>query len=130
MKTAIIFGVTGQDGSYLSELLIEKGYRVIGVARRVSTSNTQRINHLLNNGLELINGDVTDSHSIYRILTEFKPEEVYNLAAQSHVGTSFNQASTTWDITAKGLIRWVLLVLTLLATPITRYPFSINNSDK
>tara|TARA_Y100000310_G_scaffold107482_1_gene105907 strand:- start:289 stop:1404 length:1116 start_codon:yes stop_codon:yes gene_type:complete len=104
MKTAVIFGVTGQDGSYLSELLIEKGYRVLGVARRVSTSNTQRISHLLNNGLELISGDVTDPHSIYRILTEFKPEEVYNLAAQSHVGTSFNQASTTWDITAKGCL--------------------------
>jgi GDPmannose 4,6-dehydratase len=103
-KTAVIFGVTGQDGSFLSEFLLDKGYRVVGVARRVSTDNTQRISSLLNNGLELVGGDVTDSHSVYRVLRDFKPEEVYNLAAQSHVGTSFNQASTTWDITAKGCL--------------------------
>lgn len=107
MKTAVIFGVTGQDGSYLSELLLKKDYHVVGVARRVSTDNTQRLSLLLNSAFpsfELVSGDITDPYSVHRILTQFKPDEVYNLAAQSHVGTSFNQPSTTWDITAKGCL--------------------------
>ena len=106
MKTAIIFGATGQDGSYLSEFLISKDYFVVGVARRVSTTNTQRINHLLSNSNFLLaEGDITDPHSVNNILNTYKDSvEVYNLAAQSHVGTSFKQPATTWDITGKGCL--------------------------
>ncbi len=105
MKTAVIFGVTGQDGSFLSELLLSKQYKVIGVARRSSLPNTSRINLLLNIPIfELVSGDVTDPYSVHRILQKYKPDEVYNLAAQSHVGTSFVQPSTTWDITGKGCL--------------------------
>ena len=102
---AVIFGVTGQDGYYLSKLLIEKGYSVVGVCRRTSTPNTSRIDDLIKNrGLKIAQGDITDFGSVYSILDEEKPSEVYNLAAQSHVGTSFNQPSLTWDITAKGCL--------------------------
>jgi GDPmannose 4,6-dehydratase len=106
MKTAIIFGVTGQDGSYLTELLLEKNYYVVGVARRVSTDNTSRILHLLDHpAFELQLGDITDTFSIYNILSEYSPvAEVYNLAAQSHVGTSFEQPGLTWDVTGKGVL--------------------------
>ena len=106
MKTAIIIGATGQDGSYLSEFLISKDYFVVGVARRVSTTNTQRINHLLSNSNFLLaEGDITDPHSVNNILNTYKDSvEVYNLAAQSHVGTSFKQPATTWDITGKGCL--------------------------
>ena len=87
---AIIYGVTGQDGSYLSELLLSKDYTVYGVARRTSVSNTLRVNHLLTQKqFHLVQGDVTDSGSIYRLLNEVQADEVYNLAAQSHVVTSF-----------------------------------------
>ena len=102
---AIVYGVTGQDGSYLSELLLSKDYTVYGVARRTSTPNTLRINHLLTQKqFHLIQGDVTDSGSIYRLLNEVQPDEVYNLAAQSHVGTSFEQPSLTWNVTGQGCI--------------------------
>ena len=106
MKTAIIFGVTGQDGSYLTELLLEKNYYVVGVARRVSTDNTSRIVHLLDHpSFELKLGDITDAFSVYNILSEYSPvAEVYNLAAQSHVGTSFEQPGLTWDVTGKGVL--------------------------
>ena len=100
---AIIYGVTGQDGSYLSELLLSKDYTVYGVARRTSVSNTLRVNHLLTQKqFHLTQGDVTDSGSIYRLLNEVQPDEVYNLAAQSHVGTSFEQPSLTWNVTGQG----------------------------
>ena len=114
MKTAVILGVTGQDGSYLAELLLDKGYYVVGIARRVSTDNTSRIFHLLDNpDFELKSGDITDPFSLYNILSAYEPiAEVYNLAAQSHVGTSFDQPSLTWDVTAKG----VLNVLEYLAS--------------
>ena len=103
MKTAIIYGVTGQDGSYLSELLLSKQYTVYGITRRTSVPNTTRINHLLTQKqFHLTQGDVTDSGSIYRLLNEVQADEVYNLAAQSHVGTSFQQPSLTWDVTAQG----------------------------
>tara|TARA_R110000765_G_scaffold304061_2_gene398058 strand:+ start:984 stop:2036 length:1053 start_codon:yes stop_codon:yes gene_type:complete len=103
MTKAIIYGVTGQDGSYLSELLLSKGYTVYGITRRSSGDNTQRIAQLLNkNRFNLVQGDVTDTGSIYRLLNEVQPEEVYNLAAQSHVGVSFKQPSLTWAITAAG----------------------------
>ena len=104
-KKAVIFGVTGQDGYYLSKLLLEKGYSVVGVCRRVSTTNTSRIDGLIQHeGLQIEQGDVTDFGSVYDILSKHCPDEVYNLAAQSHVGTSFNQPSLTWDITAKGCL--------------------------
>ena len=103
---AIIFGVTGQDGSYLAELLLEKEYQVIGVCRRSSVNNAERIRHLLDiEGFDLVTGDVTDVSSITNILLE-NPDvnEIYNLAAQSHVGVSFKQPGTTWDITGKGCL--------------------------
>jgi len=88
MKKAVLFGVTGQDGSYLLELLLEKNYKVVGVTRRVSTGNTSRIKHLLDHeDFELVEGDITDYSSVLRIVEEVEPDEVYNLAAMSHVGT-------------------------------------------
>ena len=103
MKKAVIYGVTGQDGSYLSELLLSKDYIVYGIARRTSVSNTLRVNHLLTQKqFHLTQGDVTDSGSIYRLLNEVQADEVYNLAAQSHVGTSFEQPSLTWNVTGQG----------------------------
>ena len=103
---AIIFGVTGQDGSYLAELLLEKDYQVVGVCRRSSVNNTERIKHLLDiEGFNLVAGDVTDVSSITGIF-QAHPDvnEIYNLAAQSHVGISFTQPGTTWDITGKGCL--------------------------
>jgi len=105
VKKAIIYGVTGQDGSYLSDLLLSKQYTVYGVTRRSSSDNTSRITHLLNiNNFNLIQGDITDTSSIYRLLNEVQPDEVYNLAAQSHVGTSFGQPQLTWCVTAQGCL--------------------------
>lgn len=105
MKRAIIYGVTGQDGSYLSELLLSKEYTVYGITRRSSIDNTIRINHLSNeNNFNLVQGDVTDTSSIYRLLNEVQPDEVYNLAAQSHVGTSFEQPLLTWNVTGQGCL--------------------------
>ena len=105
MKTAIIYGVTGQDGSYLSEFLLSKGYTIYGVTRRSSVDNTSRIAHLLNKtDFNLVQGDVTDYSSIDRLLNEVQPDEVYNLAAQSNVGTSFNQPLLTWNVTGQGCL--------------------------
>ena len=106
MKKAIIFGVTGQDGSHLADLLLLKEYSVLGVARRTSTDNTGRIKHLQRNpNFQLVQGDITDSHSIIRILSEHADvDEIYNLAAQSHVAVSFKQPALTWDITGKGCL--------------------------
>ena len=106
MKKAIIFGVTGQDGSHLADLLLLKKYSVLGVARRTSTDNTGRIKHLQTNpNFQLVQGDITDSHSIIRILSEHADvDEIYNLAAQSHVAVSFKQPALTWDITGKGCL--------------------------
>lgn len=100
---ALIFGVTGQDGSYLSEFLLEKGYEVVGVSRRSSTDNTERLKGILDNKrFKLIEGDVTDYISISRIIEDVNPDEVYNLAAQSHVQTSFNEPHHTWRVDAEG----------------------------
>ena len=85
-QKAVVFGVTGQDGSYLAELLLEKGYYVVGVARRTSTPNTTRIDHLIGKEFFVLeSGDVLDFSSVYNIMWGHNPDEVYNLAAQSHV---------------------------------------------
>ena len=102
-KKALIFGISGQDGSYLAELLLEKGYEVTGVTRRVSVSTTERINHILPQ-ITIAEGDITDGFSVNKLISEYEPDEIYNLAAQSHVGTSFKQPSLTWDITAGGVL--------------------------
>lgn len=101
-KISLIFGVTGQDGSYLSEYLIEKGHRVIGVIRRCSTDNKQRIREI--DGLEVLEGDITDFISVNRIISDCQPNEIYNLAAQSHVHTSFNEPLNTFNINTLGVI--------------------------
>jgi GDPmannose 4,6-dehydratase len=104
MPTALITGVTGQDGSYLAELLLSKGYRVIGVARRSSTVTNERIEHLLDD-ITIVQGDLHDQGSLLSMLEEYQPTEVYNLAAQSFVPTSWNQPALTGDITALGVTR-------------------------
>ncbi len=111
MKRALITGVTGQDGSYLSELLLEKGYEVHGVIRRSSTFNTSRIEHLYkdphdtNNRFHLHYGDITDGVGISNLVRELKPHEIYNLAAQSHVKVSFEMPDFTAQVDAVGTIR-------------------------
>ncbi len=104
MPTALITGITGQDGSYLAELLLEKGYNVIGMVRRTSTVNFHRIAHIQNK-ITLVPGDLLDQMSLAQILEEHKPEEVYNLAAQSFVQTSWNQPVFTGEATALGVTR-------------------------
>lgn len=106
MKKALITGITGQDGSFLAELLLEKGYEVHGIIRRSSVSTTQRIDHLLgNHQITLHEGDLSDSISILRIIKEVQPDEIYNLAAQSHVQVSFDAAEYTGDVDALGVLR-------------------------
>ena len=106
MKKALITGITGQDGSYLAEFLLEKGYEVHGLTRRTSTSNTQRIDHLLaENKITLHLGDMADAASIIRIVAEVRPDEIYNLAAQSHVALSFDAPEYAGDIDALGTLR-------------------------
>ena len=106
MKTALITGVTGQDGSYLAELLLQKNYLVVGIKRRTSVLNTSNIDHLYDNPhFKLVYGNLNDVGSMYRILQEFKPDEVYNLAAQSHVRTSFDVPEETVDSAAMGTMR-------------------------
>lgn len=105
-KTAFITGVTGQDGSYLSELLLTKGYQVIGMKRRTSVINTVNIDHLYEHpNFKLAYGNMNDVGSMYRILSEHHPDEVYNLAAQSHVRTSFDVPEETVDSVAMGTMR-------------------------
>jgi GDPmannose 4,6-dehydratase len=111
MKKALITGITGQDGSYLAELLLEKGYQVHGIIRRSSSFNTGRINHLYqdphkeNVNLFLHYGDLSDSSSLNKLIREIKPDEVYNLGAQSHVKVSFDIPEYTGDITGIGTLR-------------------------
>jgi len=104
MPTALITGITGQDGSYLAELLLKKGYRVVGVVRRSSTVTSERIQHLLDD-ITIVQGDLQDQGSLLSLLEEYKPTEVYNLAAQSFVPTSWNQPALTGDVTALGVTR-------------------------
>lgn len=104
-KTALITGITGQDGSYLCELLLEKDYKIYGMIRRSSTDTTSRIKHFINNkGFELVEGDLTDPTGINRIINNIQPHEIYNLAAQSHVHTSFDQPNTTFLVNAVGVL--------------------------
>ena len=104
MSTALITGITGQDGSYLAELLLSKGYKVVGMVRRSSTVNFERIEHLLDD-ITVLQGDLQDQGSLLSMLEEYKPTEVYNLAAQSFVPTSWNQPALTGDVTALGVTR-------------------------
>lgn len=105
-KTALITGITGQDGSYLAEFLLEKGYEVHGITRRASISNTARIDHLLEkNAITLHDGDLSDSSSLIRIISIVKPDEIYNLAAQSHVQVSFDVPEYSGDVDALGVLR-------------------------
>ena len=104
MPTALITGVTGQDGSYLAEFLLSKGYRVIGMVRRTSTINFDRIRHIQDQ-IEIVQGDLLDQMSLHVILQEYRPSEVYNLAAQSFVPTSFTQPVLTGEFTALGVTR-------------------------
>lgn len=106
MKKALITGITGQDGSYLAELLISKNYEIHGIVRRSSVSNTERIDHLIaENAVILHDGDLSDSSSIIKIVNEVRPDEIYNLAAQSHVQVSFDAAEYTGDVDALGVLR-------------------------
>ena len=111
MKVALITGITGQDGSYLAEFLLEKGYEVHGIQRRASSLNTERIDHIYqdphvkNNNFILHYGDLSDSLNLTRILKEVQPDEVYNLGAQSHVAVSFESPEYTADVDAIGTLR-------------------------
>lgn len=104
MPTAIITGITGQDGSYLADLLLSKGYHVVGVVRRASTVTYERIEHLLDD-ITIVQGDLHDQGSLIALMEEYRPGEVYNLAAQSFVPTSWNQPALTGDVTGLGVTR-------------------------
>ena len=104
MKTALITGITGQDGSYLAEFLLEQGYRVVGMQRRTSTETVGRIAHLIDR-IELVQGDLLDQLSLIDLLQRYRPDEVYNLAAQSFVPTSWQQPVLTGEFTALGVTR-------------------------
>ena len=111
MKRALITGVTGQDGSYLAEFLLEKGYEVHGIKRRASSLNTSRIDHIyqepndVHRNFILHYGDLTDSTNLIRIIKEVEPDEIYNLGAQSHVAVSFEMPEYTADVDALGTLR-------------------------
>lgn len=115
-KKAFITGITGQDGSYLAELLLEKGYKVYGLTRRTSTQNFARIEHLMHHAdLQLISGDLIDQHSLTHAIKDIQPDEVYNLAAQSFVQASWEQPVLTGEFTALGVVR--VLEALRLASP-------------
>ena len=125
-KVALITGITGQDGSYLAEFLLEKGYEVHGIKRRASLFNTQRIDHIYEDihddpRLILHYGDVTDSSNLTRIINEIQPDELYNLAAQSHVGVSFETPEYTADVDAMGALRLLEAVRFLGLSEKTRF---------
>jgi len=126
-RRALITGVTGQDGSYLAEFLIEKGYEVHGIKRRASSLNTERVDHLYQDPHEgkrnfvLHHGDLTDASNLTRILQEVQPDEVYNLGAQSHVAVSFESAEYTADVDALGALRLLEAIRLLGLTGKTRF---------
>jgi GDPmannose 4,6-dehydratase len=127
LKKALISGVTGQDGSYLAELLLEKGYEVHGIKRRASMFNTQRVDHIYQDPhvehqrFVLHYGDLTDSSNLTRILQEVQPDEVYNLGAQSHVAVSFEAPEYTADVDAMGTLRLLEAIRLLGLTKKTRF---------
>ena len=127
MKKALITGVTGQDGAYLSEFLLKKGYEVHGIKRRASSFNTQRVDHIyedpheLNAKFKLHYGDLTDSSNLTRILQEVQPDEVYNLGAQSHVAVSFEVPEYTADVDAMGALRLLEAIRLLGLEKTTRF---------
>ncbi|HEX3234503.1 MAG TPA: GDP-mannose 4,6-dehydratase [Gemmatimonadales bacterium] len=118
MPKALITGVTGQDGSYLAELLLQKGYEVVGVVRRTSHHSYERIEHLLDR-IEVVAADLLDQHSLTVVLQESRPDEVYNLAAQSYVPTSWSQPVLTGEFTALGVTR--ILEAIRLVHPVARF---------
>ncbi len=118
MATALITGVTGQDGSYLAEFLLQKGYDVVGVVRRTSHDSYERIEHFIEK-ITVVAADLLDQHSLTTVVGDFKPDEVYNLAAQSFVPTSFQQPVLTGEFTALGVTR--LLEAVRLAHPKSRF---------
>jgi GDPmannose 4,6-dehydratase len=118
VPTAIITGITGQDGSYLAELLLSKGYRVIGMVRRSSVVTFERILHIQDQ-IDVIQGDLHDQSSLMDLIEQYKPDEVYNLAAQSFVPTSWNQPVLTGEVTALGVTR--MLEAIRMLSPRTRY---------
>ena len=126
-KIALITGVTGQDGSYLAELLLEKGYIVHGIKRKSSLLNTQRVDHIYQDPhdypsrLTLHYGDLTDSSNIIRIIKETEPDEIYNLGAQSHVAVSFESPEYTADVDALGTLRLLEAVRLLSLEKTTRF---------
>ena len=134
-KKALITGITGQDGSYLAEFLLEKGYEVHGIKRRASSLNTQRIDHIYedphtdNQNFILHYGDLTDSSNLTRILSEVQPDEVYNLGAQSHVAVSFEAPEYTADVDAMGTLR-LLEAIRFLGIAYRRGHFGLVKSDK
>jgi len=115
VKKALIIGVTGQDGSYLAEFLLQKGYKVYGIVRRSSTFNTGRIDHLIenNDNFDFYRGDINDINSIMNILKEIEPDEIYNLAAQSHVQVSFEIPVYTFETVASGTLKLLEAVRSL-----------------
>jgi GDPmannose 4,6-dehydratase len=122
MKTALITGITGQDGSYLTELLLKKGYKVHGMIRRSSTFGTERIDHLYKDphekpALKLVYGDLTDGGNLSSILNDINPDEVYNLGAQSHVRVSFDQPIYTANVDALGTLRLLEAIRTMARPP-------------
>ena len=129
MKRALVSGITGQDGSYLAELLLGKGYQVHGIIRRASTFNTGRIQHLFDDPhvpaprLHLSYADLTDEGAIFRIIDQVKPDEIYNLAAQSHVRVSFDSPGYTADVTARGVLS-ILEAIRYLGRPVRYYQAS------
>lgn len=118
MKTALITGVTGQDGSYLADFLLEKGYEVVGMVRRSSTITFERIEHIQDK-ITVVQGDLHDQGSLVHLIEEYKPIEVYNLAAQSFVPTSWNQPVLTGEVTALGVMR--MLEAIRIVSPETRF---------
>lgn len=119
-RKAFITGITGQDGSYLAEILLEKGYQVYGLTRRTSTQNFERIEHLIHHAdLELVSGDLADQHSLTHAMMKIKPDEIYNLAAQSFVQASWEQPVLTGEFTALGVTK--ILEAMRLACPKARF---------
>lgn len=122
MKRALITGITGQDGSFLAEFLLAKGYEIHGIVRRASLANTARIDHLLaQNAIILHDGDLTDASSLIRIIGLVQPDEVYNLAAQSHVQVSFGTPEYSGDVNAIGVLRLLEAIRILGLTKKTRF---------